>query len=92
MPEPLHITHHAVERYQERVANLPDAAVRAALASPAVHTAAAIGAPFVKLATGQRIVLRGSRVITVLPEYCDLRLLSTHHTAAHRAAHQQEAQ
>lgn len=63
----LTITDHAVLRYQERVACLPDEAVRAALSSKAVHHAARIGAPFVKLCTGQRILLRGHTVITVLP-------------------------
>lgn len=63
----LHVTTHAIERYQERVSNVPDADARAALSCPAVLKAAEIGAPFVKLGTGQRIVLDGQRVVTVLP-------------------------
>lgn len=66
------ITDHAVLRYQQRVASLTDALARAALDSPAVRTAAAFGAPFVRLSTGQRIVLRGSTIITVLPTYTAL--------------------
>lgn len=64
---PIHVTHHAVQRYQERVANLAEDQVRAAIASPAVQCAASIGAPFVRLPGGQRIVVRDRRVITVLP-------------------------
>lgn len=63
----LHITAHAIQRYQERIANWPEAAVRKALSSPAVRLAAQIGAPFVKLGSGHRIALHGARVITVLP-------------------------
>lgn len=64
----LHITTHAVHRYQERVANLPDADVRAALSVAAVELASDIGAPFVKLGTGQHVVVRDGTVITVLPK------------------------
>lgn len=61
------ISVHAVERYQQRVADLPEAAARAALDCPAARLAARIGAPFVKLPGGQRIVIRNATVITVLP-------------------------
>ena len=64
--QPLHITTHAVERYQERVANVAEETARAALNSPAVRLAAQIGAPYVKLGTGQRIALKGHSVVTVL--------------------------
>lgn len=73
----LSITAHAVERYQQRVANLPDDLVRAALSNPAVERAASFGAPFVRLPGGQRIVLAfvaatpseppTASVVTVLP-------------------------
>lgn len=66
-PITLTVTDHAVLRYQERVACITDDAARAALSSKAVRHAASIGAPFVKLCTGQRILLRGHTVITVLP-------------------------
>ena len=68
LPSPaLTISGHAVARYQERVANLPAASARAAMDSPAARLAARIGAPFVRLATGQRLVIRNHAVITVLP-------------------------
>lgn len=63
----LRVTAHAIERYQERVANLSDEAVIEAILSPAVVKAATFGAPFVRLATGQRIVIEDSVVVTVLP-------------------------
>lgn len=63
----LHVTQHAVERFQERVSNVTDAEAREALSSPTVRKAAEFGAPYVKLGTGQRIVLERDRVITVLP-------------------------
>ena len=62
----VHITAHAIERFQERIANWPEAAVRKALSSPAVRLAAQIGAPFVKLGSGHRIALQGHTVVTVL--------------------------
>lgn len=62
----VHITAHAIERFQERIANWPEAAVRKALSSPAVRLAAQIGAPFVKLGSGHRIALQGHSVVTVL--------------------------
>lgn len=68
-PEAIHVTQHAVQRYQERVSNLPDEQVRASLAAnPAVRRAVNFGAPFVKLPGGQRVVLYKGRVITILPK------------------------
>lgn len=61
------ISAHAVQRYQERVANVSDEQARAALNSPAVNLAANFGAPFVRIATGQRIVIENHVVVTVLP-------------------------
>ena len=61
------VTRHAIERYQERVADLPDDQVEALLSSPAIQTAAQIGARFVRLSGGQRVVLCGSTVVTVQP-------------------------
>jgi hypothetical protein len=66
----VHITIHAIERYRERV---PDAAqwsddqIRAALDSPAVRAAAQIGARYVRLHGGQRIVIQDATVVTVMP-------------------------
>lgn len=63
----LHITSHAISRYRERVAPVSYDDALAALTCAAVELAAEIGAPFVKLGTGQRIVLVENRVVTVLP-------------------------
>ena len=62
-----HITRHAIQRYQERVANLPDEQVRVVLSCPAVKTAIAFGAHVVRLGTGERVILEGANVVTVLP-------------------------
>lgn len=67
MPD-LHVTQHALERFIERVQ--PDASedeARTALTSPAIALAANIGAPYVKLGTGQHVVLRRGAVVSVLP-------------------------
>lgn len=61
-----HVTKHAIERYRERVANVSDDLARIALASPAVAAAIRIGAHYVKLGSGHRIVLDRNRVATVL--------------------------
>ena len=61
------ISVHAVERYRQRVANLPEPQARAAIDCPAARLAAQIGAPFVKLPSGHCLVIRHHTVITVLP-------------------------
>lgn len=61
------ITNHAVERYQERVENVPRAEVKRRLTSRAVAAAVSFGAPVVKLATGHRVVIVENRVVTVHP-------------------------
>lgn len=63
----IHVTQHAIERYIERVAPVTPEQAAAALDSPAVRTAAQIGARFVRLHGGQRIVLQGHTVVTVMP-------------------------
>jgi hypothetical protein len=64
----LEVTHHAVERYQQRVAPVDPAQARAALSTPALQTAADFGAKYVKLGTGHHAVIEAHRVITVLPK------------------------
>jgi hypothetical protein len=62
------VTKHALSRYRQRVdprASYADAV--AALSTPAIVSAAAFGARFVRLATGHRITLKGNVVMTVLP-------------------------
>lgn len=63
----LHITSHAVARYQERVQHVTVEQAIAALSLPIVQRAAEFGAPYVRLPTGQRIVIQGGAVVTVLP-------------------------
>jgi len=62
------ITAHAIERYRERVADVSVDEARQALLSPAVLQAAEFGAPYVRLGTGQRIVIANGAVVTVLPK------------------------
>lgn len=64
----IHVTGHAIQRYRERVANVPDDEVRARLSIPAVEFAVKFGAPFVRLPTGQRVVIEGGAIVTVLPK------------------------
>jgi hypothetical protein len=63
---PIRVTHGAVRRYQELVAAVSYSVARSALMSKAVEAAADFGAPFVRLGTGQRIVVRHGSVVTVL--------------------------
>ena len=64
----IHVTHHAIERYRERVADLPDAAIVEALSSPTICVAADFGARAVKLSGGQRAIIREHSVLTVVPK------------------------
>lgn len=67
MPD-LHVSQHAIDRFRERVANLPDQAIVNALSTPAIQLAAALGAEcYVRLPSGQRIAVKGNTVVTVLP-------------------------
>lgn len=61
------LTRHAIERYRERVADVPTAAIWQALDCPAVRLAIEFGARFVRLAGGQRVVIQGNRIVTILP-------------------------
>lgn len=63
----IHVTAHAIERYQERVENLSHEAVTERLSCRAVQVAIAFGAPTVRLSGGQRIIIKDGDVITVLP-------------------------
>ena len=63
------VTRHAIDRYQERVANVAEDRAIAALTCPAVQVADTFGASVVRLGTGQRILLRNHAVITVLPAF-----------------------
>lgn len=75
MPE-VFLTRHAIKRYQERVADLPAPEIWRALDIPAIRIAIDFGARFVRLSGGQRAVLRGDRIVTILPR--DHRLQALH--------------
>jgi len=64
---PIHVTNHAVLRYQERVAPVSMERARAILSSPTMQRAADFGATFVRLGTGQRVVIQDQTVVTVQP-------------------------
>jgi len=61
------LTRHAIQRYRERVADVPAGEVWRALDCAAVRVAIDFGARFVRLAGGQRVVLVENRVVTILP-------------------------
>ena len=63
----LHVTAHAIERYQQRVEHCSDDHAIAALTCKAVRIAADFGAGIVRLAGGQRVVIDEGTVVTVLP-------------------------
>ena len=63
----IHVTAHAIDRFRERIADLPDETIRAMLSSPVIARAAAFGANWVRIAGGHRICLRGHTVTTILP-------------------------
>lgn len=67
----VHVTHHAIDRYIERVARVDRISAREAMlgAARGIFAAAAIGARIVRLPNGARLVVRGVtdiRVVTVL--------------------------
>lgn len=63
----LTITLHAIERYQQRVENVPAAVVIARLSGPAFLAADQLGSASIILPTGHRAVVHDHSVITVLP-------------------------
>lgn len=64
----LTISAHAIDRAMERLPGVrTEAAAIAALDTPATRCAAEIGAKYVRLGTGQRIVIEAGIVTTVLP-------------------------
>jgi len=66
MPD-VFLTRHAIQRYRERVADVPAAEVWRALDCRAVRCAIDFGARFVRLSGGQRAVLHGDHIVTILP-------------------------
>ena len=61
------LTRHAIQRYRERVADVPAVEIWRALDCPAVRIAIDFGARFVRLSGGQRVVLEENRIVTILP-------------------------
>jgi hypothetical protein len=72
MPEPITVSRHAMDRYRERVADLPDSEIFAALSGPTFELAVQIGAPLVKLPSGHHAVIREETVVTILHPGCPL--------------------
>jgi hypothetical protein len=62
----LTITRHAIERFQERVENVPESIVRARLSTRAFQCAERFGAKYVLLPGGYRAVIERGRIVTVL--------------------------
>lgn len=92
------ITQHAIKRCIERIPGIfTEESARAALSTKAIERAAQFGAKYVRLGTGQRVVIENSRIITVLPadtnvwklgEQGDRRRIHTRGWVAfHRGAH-----
>jgi hypothetical protein len=62
----LTITRNAVERYQQRVEPVSEDIARARLSTKAFQCAEMFGARIVILPTGQRLVIEGDAIVTVL--------------------------
>lgn len=77
------VSQHAIDRYRERVADVTEEAARQALSSVTIAAAIAFGAHFVRLGTGQRVVIEGDRIITVLPAGTGLRQFAMANDARH---------
>ncbi len=63
----IHVTAHAIDRFRERIADLPEETIRALLSAEPIRQAADFGANWVRIAGGHRICLRGHTVTTILP-------------------------
>lgn len=63
----IQVTAHALERYRERVRMVSYEEARAALSSAVIARAIEFGAHYVRLGTGQRVVIEDGIVVIVLP-------------------------
>lgn len=61
------VTLHAIERYKQRVENVPSAVVIERLSGPAFFALDRLGGGSVILPSGNRAVVQDGSVITVLP-------------------------
>jgi len=68
MTEPLIVSRHAMDRFRERVANLPDRQIFERLSTPIFELAVELGASAVRLPSGHRAVIKNTTVLTVLPK------------------------
>lgn len=64
----VHVTRHAVERFQQRVSDVTEDEARENLSTPLICIAADFGSCDVRLPGGQRIVIRDHTIITVKPK------------------------
>lgn len=68
----IYVTAHAITRYRQRVAMVPDAAVVAILTSDRIRRAVAFRCPSVILGTGQRVIIAygptSATIITIKPK------------------------
>ena len=62
------VTQHAAERWQERVHACDDPQREILIHETAIRKAAAFGAKSIKLPSRHRLILKGLRVVTVLPQ------------------------
>lgn len=68
MARPLIVSLHAIQRYQERVANVPDDVAERALTGNAFQHACDMGRGAVILPSGHRAIIADGTVVTVLPK------------------------
>lgn len=64
----IRVTDHAIQRYRERVTDVPDEQIVAALSGKAFAACSAIGRGAVVLPTGHRVIVDNGIVVTVLPK------------------------
>jgi len=64
---PHHITHHAIQRYQECIANLTEAQIIPILSAPVIMRAIELKECRVVLPSGHRVVIAQGRIVTVAP-------------------------
>lgn len=62
-----HVSGHAIQRFQERVANVSAEIATLCLSSPTIRKAIEFGAGTVILGTGHIVVIKGSTIVTVKP-------------------------
>lgn len=66
----LRVSSHAISRYRRRVEPVDYNTALAALSTPAIQSAARIGATSVILPNGCKAIIRNQCVVTVKPKHC----------------------